>query len=55
MKFRATDEECLLLQNNNYEIDLVGTCNENEWNGNITPQVFIEDYQIVDNSDKYYF
>ena len=55
MKFRATDEECLKLQNDSYELDIVGTCNQNEWNGNITAQIFIQDYQIVDSSDKYYF
>ena len=27
MKFRATDEECLKLQNDSYELDIVGTCN----------------------------
>lgn len=55
MKFRATDQECLKLQNDSYELDIVGTCNQNEWNGNITAQIFIQDYQIVDSSDKYYF
>ena len=55
MKFRAQDQECLYLQENNCQIDLVGKCNINQWNGAIMPQIFMQDYQIVDNSDKYYF
>ena len=57
LKFNATEEECEKFQINNtgyIEIDIVGKCNENEWNGYITPQIFIEDYQIIDGS-KYYF
>ena len=35
-------------------IDLVGKCNKNEWQGYVNPQIFIEDYEIVDSS-QYYF
>ena len=50
MKFNATDEECAALEN--YEgayvqIDVVGRCNKNEWLGNISPQIFIEQYEIT--------
>lgn len=53
IKFKATDEECYMLQNTNgyYELNIIGRANKNEWMGNITPQIFIEDYQIVDRSD----
>ena len=57
MKFDASDEECDLLQTNNHgyvEIDVVGRCNKNEWNGNISPQIFIEDYQVKNRSE-YFF
>ena len=57
LKFHASEQDCEILQTNNtgfIEINLVGRCNENEWNGFITPQVFIEDYQVID-SNKYYF
>ena len=57
MIFNATEEDCDKLQINNtgyVEINLVGKCNENEWLGNITPQIFCEEYEIVDNS-KYFF
>ena len=50
MKFNATDEECDRLQNQTgayIQLEIVGKCNINEWMGNITPQVFIEDYDIT--------
>ena len=57
MKFNATEEECELFQTNNtgfVEINLVGKCNANEWMGNITAQLFCEEYEVVD-SNKYFF
>ena len=50
MLFRAPEELCDKLQNENpgyYIVDIVGRCNKNEWNGSISPQVFIEDYDIT--------
>lgn len=57
MKFNATDEECEILENQTtgyIQMDLVGTCHINEWLGNITPQVFIDDYEVT-GSGKYLF
>ena len=57
MKFNATDEECIKLENFEgayLSLNLVGTCNKNEWMGNITPQILIEDYEIIGQS-KYNF
>ena len=57
MKFNADEELCNKLKTNNtgyMELDIVGKCNKNEWNGNVTPQIFIEDFNIID-SNKYYF
>ena len=57
LKFQATEEDCEKLQTNNtgfIEINIVGRCNQNQWLGNISPQIFIEQYQIID-SNKYYF
>ena len=53
MKFKASDEECYKLQNTNgwYELNIVGRANQNEWMGNISAQLFIEDYQIIDSCD----
>ena len=57
MLFRATELDCAKLQYNNtgyIELNIVAKCNQNEWMGNITPQLFIEDYEVVD-SKKYFF
>ena len=57
MLFQATEEDCLKLQTNNtgyIDLDIIAKCNKNEWMGNITPQLFIEDYNILD-SNKYFF
>jgi single-stranded-DNA-specific exonuclease len=50
MLFNAPEELCDKLQNHNpgyYTMDIVGRCNKNEWNGAISPQVFIEDYELT--------
>ena len=57
IKFKATDDECYKLQNQGFgylELNIIGKANKNEWMGNISPQIFIEDYEIVD-SNKYIF
>jgi len=56
IKFNSSQEEYdkLYLENGYVKINVVGKSNANEWNGNVTPQIFIEDYEIVD-SCKYYF
>lgn len=56
IKFGSNQEEYekLLSETGYIEIDVVGRCNKNEWNGWVSPQVFIEDYEIVDSA-KYIF
>ena len=57
MKFNATDEECFELENFEgayLSLNIVGSCNQNEWMGNIAPQIFITDYEII-GSGKYLF
>lgn len=53
IKFKATDEECYMLQNTNgyYELNIIGRAHQNEWMGNVSPQIFIQDYDIVDRGD----
>ena len=53
IKFKATDKECYMLQNTNgyYELNIIGRAHQNEWMGNVSPQIFIEDYDIVDRGD----
>lgn len=57
MKFNATDEECEMLENQTgayIQMDIVGKCHKNEWLGNITPQIFIEDWEVT-GQGKYLF
>jgi len=48
MKFHAKDfiEELRSWGNQLVEIEIVGRANLNNWMGQITPQIFIEDYEI---------
>ena len=50
LKFNSSQEEYekLYSEHGAVEINLVGSCNRNEWNGYPTPQIFIDDYEIVD-------
>lgn len=56
IKFGSSQEEYekLYSETGYVEIDVVGRCNKNEWNGWVTPQIFIEDYEIIDKA-KYIF
>ena len=55
IKFGASKEEFEDLKSSGYvEIDVIGTCAINEWQGIITPQILIKDYEIVGKQD-YYF
>lgn len=55
--FNAKEEDRNKLKDNNtgyVELNIVGSCNKNEWMGNISPQIFITDYEIID-SNEYFF
>ena len=56
IKFGSSKEEYESLRQEDgfTTINLVGTCGKNEWMGTVTPQIMLEDYEIV-NSSKYYF
>ena len=49
IKFRMPDEEYnkLYSENGYVEINTICRANRNEWNGNVTPQLLIEDFEIV--------
>lgn len=56
MKFGVSEEEYETLKNST--INLVGTCENNYWNGTVTPQIMIKDYEICEVQKKkplYYF
>lgn len=56
IKFRSNNEEYKELYSalGCVNINLVGRCNRNTYNGNSTPQIQIEDYEIVGKTE-YYF
>lgn len=56
VKFKSSEEEFkkLYTEHGRVSINIVGRCAINEWNGNITPQILIEDYEII-NKSEYYF
>ena len=55
IKFNSNQEEYEQFMSDGYiAIDVVGRCNANEWREIITPQILIEDYEIIDSS-KYFF
>ena len=49
IKFRMPDEEYnkLYSETGFVEIDAICRCNRNEWNGNVSPQLLVDDYEIV--------
>ena len=56
MKFKATDEQCEMLQNSDgyYTLDVIGRANKNEWMGHVSAQIFIEDYEIIDYQEGWF-
>lgn len=56
VKFRtnAQEYENLYSELGCVKINIVGKCAENIWNGNINPQIIIEEYSII-NRQEYYF
>ena len=55
IKFNGTEEEINKFTTTGYlEVNAICKCNKNEWNGQVYPQLIMEDYEIIDSS-KYYF
>ena len=51
IKFGSSQEEYESLLSNGFTtMNIVGKCNANEWNGNVSAQIMIEDYDIVGRS-----
>lgn len=49
MKFKATNMIDELNKCNEIKMNIVGKANLNEWAGTVTPQIFIENYEIIDD------
>lgn len=56
IKFNVSEDEFneLYSENGCVVITLIGSCNLNEYYGRVTPQIKIENYEIVTKQD-YYF
>lgn len=55
IKFNASEEEICKFTTTGYiELEAVCKCNMNIWNNKVSPQLILEEYNIVDSS-KYYF
>lgn len=48
MKFHAKDFIEDLARYNEFDMEVVGRANVNEWGGRYTPQIFIENYELRD-------
>lgn len=49
MKFHALDMIDELNRCNQIKLNVVGKANLNNWMGNVTPQIFIENYEVIDD------
>lgn len=55
IKFKSSKEEFEELRSDGYiKINVIGTAAQNNWMGNISPQLFIKEYEIVELMP-YYF
>ena len=56
IKFKSSQEEYEKLRSETgcITINVVGKCERNIWSGIVSPQIIIEDYEIV-GEQKYYF
>ena len=55
IKFNGTEQQIEKFNTNGYiQINAICKCNKNQWCGNISPQLILQDYEIVDSSN-YYF
>ena len=56
IKFKSSEEEYKSLYSDSgcVIVSLVGRCAINEWMGQITPQILIDDYEII-TREEYYF
>lgn len=54
VKFNTSEEEIneRFKTGEAFEIDVVGKCSVNEWNGNVTGQILIEEYEVVKVKEK---
>lgn len=48
IKFKSSEDEYKnIVKKNINSMNIIGRCSLNEWQGKITPQIFIEDYEVI--------
>lgn len=48
IKFKSSREEYeSLINNERVSINVVGRCERNVWNGNVSPQILVEEYEVI--------
>lgn len=47
MRFGSSEEEYEQFIQPNMYLTIIGTCNKNEWNGNVKPQIMIDDFELT--------
>ena len=56
IKFKSSEEEYnSLVDGSITQINIVGTCSVNEWQGRVTPQILVKEYEKVAAQPHYYF
>lgn len=46
IRFGSSEEEYEQFIQPNMYLTVIGTCNKNEWNGNVKPQIMIDDFEL---------
>lgn len=55
IKFKSSEEEWEKFCDSNKTLTFVAKCNRNEWNGNVSPQLIVEDYELIDQEEEWVF
>lgn len=55
MKFKSSREEFEEWTSGEKKLTIVGKCSKNEWMGNVTPQILIDDFELEDYEEEWVF
>lgn len=55
MKFKSSREEFEEWTSGEKKLTIVGKCSKNEWMGNVTPQILIDDFELKDYEEEWIF
>lgn len=55
MKFRSSREEFEEWTSGDKQLTIIGKCSRNEWNGTVTPQILIDDFELKEDEEEWVF